>query len=134
MKSWFLLLLCSSSLYAQELRTVIQKGHARVVKSAVINAEETFLFTASRDKTIKIWDYQSGLEVKTLFGHEHTVNHLELSPDGKFLASTSADYTTRVWEIASGETILTVKGENYMTDVAFSPDARSWHVADTTGQ
>lgn len=124
MKSWFLLLLCSSSLYAQELRTVIQKGHARVVKSAIINAEETLLFTASRDKSIKIWDYQSGLEIKTLFGHEHTVNHLELSPDGKFLASTSADYTTRVWEIASGETILTVKGENYMTDVAFSPDGQ----------
>jgi ribosome assembly protein 4 len=40
-----------------------------------------FIYTASRDKSIKVWDSYTGTLVRNLDGHAHWVNHLALSSD-----------------------------------------------------
>lgn len=110
-----------------KLETVIQKGHSAAVKAVAVSPDGKILATASRDKSIKLWDYQSGMEIRSLIGHEHTVNGLSFSVDGKFLATSSADGTARVWEILTGKEIFTSpKSSKYITDVAFNPDGKSF--------
>ena len=113
-----------------KLETVIQKGHSASVKAVAISPDGKVLATASRDKSIKLWDYQTGMEIRTLIGHDHTVNGLAYSPDGKYLATSSADGTARVWEVLTGKEIFTSpRSEKYITDVAFNPDGKSFAYA-----
>jgi WD40 repeat protein len=39
--------------------------------------------SASWDKTLKIWDTETGTEVRTLTGHTNSVNAVAIAPDGK---------------------------------------------------
>jgi ribosome assembly protein 4 len=40
-----------------------------------------YIYTASRDKTIKVWDSSNGRMIRSLDGHGHWVNHLALNSD-----------------------------------------------------
>ena len=52
------------------------------------------LYSASRDKTIRVWDSKDGKLVRVLEGHAHWVNHLALSTEF-VLRSGCYDYTRK---------------------------------------
>jgi WD40 repeat protein len=60
------------------------------------------LASASRDKTIKVWDAHSGQERATLKGHTEEVHCVAFSPDGKTLASAGGDGTIKLWDVKVG--------------------------------
>jgi WD40 repeat protein len=64
--------------------------------------------TASYDKLIKLWDVESGKEVRTLKDHIDAVYALAFTPDGKRLVSASADRGVKVWDVATGERLYTL--------------------------
>ena len=49
------------------------------------------LASASSDRTVKVWDAQTGQELLTFKGHTVQVSSVAFSPDGKRLASAAAD-------------------------------------------
>lgn len=64
--------------------------------------------TASRDKTIKIWDADNAKLLKVINkqkqdGHVNSVNKLLWLPHNNWLVSGSDDHTIMVWEIGIGE-------------------------------
>ena len=55
----------------------------------------------ARDNTVRIWDVQSGREIRTLRGHVLPVGGVAFSSDGRTVTSASGD-AVKVWDIASG--------------------------------
>lgn len=80
-------------------------GHQDAIKSITFNG--TTLITGSLDKTIKIWNFQTGQCISTYRGHSDAV--LSLDSCGTYIASGSADKTVRIWHIDS-RTCYTLKG------------------------
>jgi WD40 repeat protein len=55
------------------------------------------LASRSTDKTIKLWETQTGELRQTLNGHSDSVMSVGFSTDGKRLASGSMDKTIKLW-------------------------------------
>ncbi|KAH7914001.1 WD40-repeat-containing domain protein [Hygrophoropsis aurantiaca] len=53
-----------------------------------------YVATASRDKTIKLWDVQSGQVLRTLVGHCNWVRALVFQSAGRLLLSASDNKTS----------------------------------------
>jgi WD40 repeat protein len=60
------------------------------------------LATASHDRTVRLWDVASGLELHQLVGHTDWVTSAAFTPDGATLATTGNDGTVRLWDAATG--------------------------------
>jgi WD40 repeat protein len=120
----------SFSVSAQTLETVIQKGHELAVVAVAISPDSNYVATGSRDKSAKLWDLNSGREVRTFLGHEYSVITLAFSKDGNTLITGSSDGTVRFWEVSSGKQLAAINPSNEtVTDVNFSPDMKYFAVA-----
>ncbi len=60
------------------------------------------LASGSDDKTIKLWNVETGQEIRTLSGHSSSVHSVSFSSDGKMLASGDAHGTIKLWNGSNG--------------------------------
>ena len=60
------------------------------------------LASGSSDRTVRLWEVDSGQELRRFQGHIDYVRSVAFSPDGRRLASGSSDRTVRLWEVDSG--------------------------------
>ncbi|MEH1778783.1 MAG: serine/threonine-protein kinase [Nostoc sp.] len=90
--------------------------------TGVADMNRGILASGSWDNTIKLWDVNTGKEIRTLTGHANWVNSVAFSPDGKFLASGSADCTIKLWQVGTGIEIQTLTGHSdAVSSVAYCP-------------
>jgi WD40 repeat protein len=59
------------------------------------------------DSTLKVWDVESGVAMRTLEGHFDYVNGVAVTADGKRALSASGDKTVKVWDVESGVALAT---------------------------
>ncbi|TFY53007.1 hypothetical protein EVG20_g10307 [Dentipellis fragilis] len=79
-----------------------------------------YVVTGSRDKTIKLWDTQSGQMLRNFPGHDNWIRGLVFHPSGKYLLSASDDKTIRVWDLATGRCMKTVEAHgHFVTCIAW---------------
>ena len=77
-------------------------GHSGYVLSCAFSIDGRLFVSASADKTLKIWDVQTGQCKCTLSGHSFWVRACCFSPDGANVLSGSADKTLKIWDAATG--------------------------------
>ncbi|BAY27999.1 WD-40 repeat-containing protein [Calothrix sp. NIES-2100] len=97
-----------------------------LVRSVAFSPDGKTLASGADDKTIKIWNVETGQEIRTLNGHSQRVNSVAISPDGKTLVSGSADATIKIWNVATGNEIRTLnRHSRWVWSVTISPDGKT---------
>ncbi|MBW4518708.1 MAG: hypothetical protein KME16_03115 [Scytolyngbya sp. HA4215-MV1] len=67
--------------------------------------------SGSEDKTVRLWDVQTGQCIKKLQGHRGWVSSVSFSADGQRLISGSQDETIKLWNIETGHCIRTLRAD-----------------------
>lgn len=103
-------------------------GHTSPIGTIAMHPQGKWLASGSFDKTIKLWNMQTGTLLETLTAHEGTVSSLVFTPDGSRLVSGSIDHTIRIWRLqpAIQEYVLTQFADAVMSlSLALSPDGQA---------
>jgi WD40 repeat protein len=102
----------------------VARGHRYEVYCLRLSRDGSRLATGSEDFTARVWDVDSGRELR-LFHHEHRVVRVDLSPDEDYLLTASWDLTARVWDQNSGRMVAEMRGHAAaLYHAVFSPDGR----------
>lgn len=106
------------------LRTLT--GHTHHVWSMGWNPDELTLASGSKDRTIKLWDAQTGQLLRTLTGHTGNVNSLAWNADRQTLASSSLDKTIKLWNAQTGQSLHTLTGHtSHVFSVAWNANGQT---------
>jgi len=108
-------------------QTAVLSGHTQGVRSLTFSSDGTFLVSGSNDKTVKLWDMQTGGVVKTFDGHTSFVRSVSISADCTIIISASKDKTIRLWDIQMKECCHVIEQKEEVDHVNFSPtDSQSF--------
>ena len=74
------------------------------------HANCNYIATGSSDKTVRLWDVQSGECVRVFVGHKGMILSLAMSPGGRYMASGDEDGTIMMWDLSSGRCLTPLIG------------------------
>jgi WD40 repeat protein/type II secretory pathway predicted ATPase ExeA len=108
----------------QEIRRL--RGHTEMVFGGVHflpgGLEDTFgrravsgsgdIYAVADDSTVRLWDLETGQELRRLEGHADRVWDIDVSADGHFVTSASHDGTLRLWDISTLPPDSAVRADN----------------------
>ena len=103
------------------------KGHSYMINCVAFSPDGEMIVSGSNDdKTIKLWDVNTGNEIKTFHYHSSYsagFNCIAFSPDGEMIVSGSGFSTVKLWDVSTGKGIKSFQGHSgSINSVAFSPD------------
>jgi WD40 repeat protein/DNA-binding SARP family transcriptional activator/tRNA A-37 threonylcarbamoyl transferase component Bud32 len=132
----------AASVYAPGTRRVLT-GHQDSVNSVAITPDgryavsgggrpqliplrgiERFVPNNDQDTSVRLWDLETGQEIRRLEGHTDAVTAVAFSPDQKTILSASLDQTLIVWDIETGNQVLRIETPDEVFCAIFSPDGR----------
>ncbi|KAH9807749.1 WD40-repeat-containing domain protein [Melampsora americana] len=95
-------------------------GHTDTITSLAWTKSGKFLISASMDKTVRVWDVESGLEVKQCI-HTDFVTSISSDPnDENYFLSGSIDRKLRLWNLLDSKVVAWTGLPDCITSVGFS--------------
>ncbi len=76
-----------------------RERHGSVAQGVVFTPDGERIFTCAYDRTVKVWDGATGLELSSVDSDVGICHALDLSPDGRLLAAGGTAGLVEVWEL-----------------------------------
>lgn len=100
-------------------------GHSHIVQDVTISADGAYALSGSWDKTLRLWDLETGKSTKRFVGHTGDVLSVSIATNLRQIVSASRDKTVKVWNTI-GECMETLSGhKDWVSAVRFSPDEKA---------
>lgn len=103
---------------------MVQQGHELAVLSISLSADSNYAVSTSKDKSAKLWELQTGREVRSFLGHQASVTCAALSADARYLLTGSNDKQVKIWEVQTGKEMHSIFTGDYITDIALHPSGK----------
>lgn len=97
-------------------------GHTNQISMVNFSADGKRLVSSSYDQSVRLWDVDSGQELKIFEKHTDWVKTVAISNDGEIIASGSLDHTAKVWDSKTGQEICSFSEESIVQTVSISPN------------
>nr|XP_004662775.1 WD repeat-containing protein 31 isoform X2 [Jaculus jaculus] len=99
------------------------KGHEREITKIACIPKSSQFFSASRDRTVMMWDLHGSLQpMQQLSGHAMVVTGLAVSPDSSQLCTGSRDNTLLLWDVETGQCVERASvSRNLVTHLCWVP-------------
>jgi RNA polymerase sigma factor (sigma-70 family) len=89
----------------------------------LFSSDSKTLVAGGNSFTIRLWNLDSGEEIRPRGEHQSRVSSVAYSPDGKTLASGNLDSTIRLWDVSTGALLQRIqKHKEVQARAVFSPD------------
>jgi WD40 repeat protein len=85
-------------------------SHKKPVSSVVFNQDGSLIATGSTDGSVKLWETNSGKQIKAIIKHPHPITSMSFNPNGKLLAVGLESGVIALWDINYKERIRTING------------------------
>ncbi|HPO35853.1 MAG TPA: caspase family protein [Syntrophales bacterium] len=109
----------------EKVEIYVQSGHTSQVSAIAFHPDGKRIFTGSLDKTIKVWEIETGREVKAIRSHEDQVYTIAISRDGRYLASGGHDRAIIIWDLVEGKELKRLSGHgDSVRSLAYAPDGK----------
>lgn len=115
-------------LYSRHVRPIVtlvgdhHSDYADLAFIAFSPDSKLLVSTDTTERSIRLWEARTGIELGRLSGHrDHTIE-ASFSPDGKTLASTGGDGSLKLWHLPTQREVATLLETGAVGPVAFSPD------------
>jgi WD40 repeat protein len=105
------------------------QGSTDWILSVAFSPDGKTVLTGASDRTARIWDVETGKELKKFAGHTNVAEGVwsaAFSPDGKKVVTTGGqDTTVLIWDVESGRELKKLVGHTReVRSAAFSPDGK----------
>lgn len=115
-------------------------GHRGNITDLAITPDGRYAVSGSRDRTVRLWNIETGAEIRTLGVFEGEVAVVAISPDARYVVAAANRYgkaPLKLWDVSTGSELLSFgtrpEHEQYMpsfSSLAFSPDGNQIVGAD----
>ena len=83
------------------------------------------MLTGGWDGVMRLYDAQSGKELRQFTANKESIYGVAFSPDGRLALSGSKDKIAHLWDVQTGQELQHLTGHTaYIYSVAFSPDGK----------
>jgi WD40 repeat protein len=107
------------------------KGHSAAVNALAISPDGQTFISGSNDKTVCLWDLNTGKCLYTFYGQAEAVLSVAISPNGKQIISGCVDRKISSWQLDTKEYLRTFSYLNspyshngFVTSLTYSLDGR----------
>ena len=104
---------------------VFNVGLTACARDIYYTSNGKYLVTVSDDKAVKLWEVETGRELRTLTEHPGRVESIVYSHDKKYLAISYSDKEIQIWEVEIGKCIKTLSEHTAKVEsIVFNPDGK----------
>jgi len=99
------------------------QGHTAPILSVALSPDAKSALFGSRDKTVRLWNIESGKELINMSSHKDDVFKVVFSSDGKQALSASLDRSIKLWDVKTGKELVSfISFEDSDDMIILTPD------------